>query len=291
MTVSLPTRSPLFVLSILAVVLLLISSVTGLISDQGGSSYAFTSLRGEVVEVYGGAGLYQFDSTYKAIAFRSFDWVNLMIVLPLFGVSLYLYRRGHLRGQLLLAALFTYLAYIYLIGVMGNAFNGMFLVWTALFSIGLFGLFLTLAEMNVAALPARLEPGFPRRSVAIYVVGVGLILLFQYLAEIITAYATGQPPASLDHYTTLELAALELGIMIPLHFVGGVALWKRQAAGYLMSTVLAFAAAMVFVALSISLLIGYASFGRGDPADLIITLAIAVFAAGFSFIIFKRVKA
>jgi hypothetical protein len=115
------------------------------------------------------------------------------------------------------------------------------------------------------------------------------ITLVQYLAEIITAYATGQPPASLDHYTTLELAALELGIMIPLHFVGGVALWKRQAAGYLISTILAFAAALVFVALSVSLLLGYLSLGRGDPADMIITLVIALCAVGFSFIIFKRV--
>ena len=291
MTVNLPTRSPLFVLSSLAMILLLISSVAGLVLDQGGNPYAFTSLRGETVEVYGGTGLYQFDTSYKAIAFRSFNWVNLLIVLPLFGASLYLYRRGRLRGQLLLAALFTYLAYIYLIGVMGNAFNSMFLVWTALFSVGLFGLFLTLSEMNVTALPEKLEPHFPRRSVAIYVMGVGLILLFQYLAEIITAYAAGQPPASLDHYTTLELAALELGIMIPLHLAGGVALWRRHAPGYLISTILAFTAAMVFVALSVSLLIGYGSFGRGDPADLIITLAIATFAAGFSFVIFKRVKA
>ncbi len=157
MTINLATRSPLFFLSILAMVLLLISSVTGLLSDRGGTPYPFTSLRGEVVEVYGGTGLYQFDTSYKAIAFRSFDWVSVLLVLPLFGASLYLYRRGHLRGQLLLAALFTYLAYIYLIGVMGNAFNGMFLMWTALFSIGLFGLFLTVTEMNVAALPEQLE--------------------------------------------------------------------------------------------------------------------------------------
>jgi hypothetical protein len=79
--------------------------------------------------------------------------------------------------------------------------------------------------------------------------------------------------------------------MIPLHVVGGIALWKRQAAGYLISIILAFTAAMVFVALSVSLLIGYLSLGRGDPADLIITLAIALFAAGFSFVIFKRVQA
>lgn len=62
MTVNLPTRSPLFVLSILAMVLLLISAVTGLVYDRGGNPYPFTSLRREVVEIYGGTGLYQFDT-------------------------------------------------------------------------------------------------------------------------------------------------------------------------------------------------------------------------------------
>ncbi|MBI5567945.1 MAG: hypothetical protein HY870_23815, partial [Chloroflexi bacterium] len=163
-------------------------------------------------------------------------------------------------------------------------------VGTALFSIGLFGLFLTLADMDIASLPEKLATHFPRKSVSIYVVIVGVILLFQYLAEVLSAYATGGPPASLDHYTTLELASLELGIMIPLHLVGGVSLWRRKAWGYMISTLLAFTSAMVFVALSVSLLLFYFSFGRGDMFDMGITIAITVVAAGFSLVIFKRVK-
>jgi hypothetical protein len=75
MTDDLHRRTPLLVLSILAIALLLLSSVVGLVSDRGGNPYAFTSLRGEAVEVYGGTGLYQYDNSYKAVAFRSFDWV------------------------------------------------------------------------------------------------------------------------------------------------------------------------------------------------------------------------
>ncbi len=291
MTGSLGKRTPILVLSILAMALLLTSSAIGIVSDEGGHPYGFTSLRGENVEIYGGKGLYQYDNTFKAVGFRSFDWVNLVVVFPLFVLSTYLYRRGQLKGQLLLAALFTYLAYIYLIGVMGNAFNSMFLVWTSLFSIGLFGLFLTLADMDLASLSEKFATSFPRKSVSVYVIVVGLILLFQYLAEIISAYTTGEPPASLDHYTTLELAALELGIMVPLHLAGGVSLWRRKAWGYLISTFLAFTSTMVFIALSVSLLLFYFSFGRGDVFDMAITIAIAVAATGFSLVIFKRVKA
>lgn len=280
-------KIPIFVLSVLAIALLLITSITGIVADDGGSPYVFTSPRGKEVDIYGGNGLYQYDNTYKAVAFLSFEWANLVIVLPLFILGIYLYRHGQLKGQLLLAALFTYLAYIYLIGVMGNAFNIMFLVWTALFSVGFFGLFLVLADMDIAALPKKLEPNFPRKSVSVYVVIVGLILLLQYLAEIISAYATGQPPVSLDHYTTLELASLELGIMIPLHIVGGISLWRKKAWGYVISTLLAFTSFMVFIALSISLLLFYVSFGQGSALDMVITIVIAVVATGFSFVIFK----
>jgi hypothetical protein len=283
-------RTTLSILSVLAMILLVTASLTAILLDDGGAPYPFTTPRGEQVEIYGGAGPYQFDNTYKAIAFRSFDWANLAVVLPLFITGLWLYRRGRFRGQLLLAALFAYLAYIYLIGVMSNAFNGMFLGWTALFSLGLFGLSLILVDINLAALPQKLADSFPRKSVAIYLVIVGVILLVQYLAEIVTAYAARKPPASLDHYTTLELAALELGIMIPLHIIGGTSLWRRKAWGYVLSAILTFTAFMVFIALSVSLLLLHFSYGHVNVPDMVVTMVIALVAAGFSLAVFRQIK-
>jgi hypothetical protein len=173
---------------------------------------------------------------------------------------------------------------------MGNAFNIMFLVWTALFSIGLFGLFLTVSEFDIGSLPEKLEANFPRKSLAVYMLVVGSFLLLQYLAEILVAYATGNPPVSLDHYTTLELAAFELGIMIPLHVLSGILLWREKAWGYLLSILLAFAAFMTFIALSIALVLLYVSFGQGSISDLVITITLALVATGFSVVAFKRVK-
>ncbi|MHC1782377.1 MAG: hypothetical protein AB9891_06370 [Anaerolineaceae bacterium] len=281
-------KKSIFILSLVSMALLLASSLTAIARDDRGKPYTFTSLPGEQVQVYGGGGLYQFDNTYKAIGFRSFDWVSLVVVLPLFAVSLIQFRNGGLRGQMLLAALFTYLAYIYLIGIMGNTFNALFLVWTALFSVGLFGLVLTLRGVNVDALPAKLEGCFPRRSVAVYVIIVGLVLAAQYLVEILSAYTTGAPPAALDHYTTLELAAVELAVMVPLHIVGGLQLWRKKPWGYLISSVLVFTSVMVFIALTLSLALFRWNFGRGNPVDMAITAAITLAAVGFAIAIFRR---
>lgn len=277
-------------LSLLAMALLLFASLAGIFADDGGRPYRFTSLRAEEVEIYGGQGLYRHDNVYKAVEFRGFDLTSLVIVVPLFALGIYLYRQGRVRGQLLLAALFTYLAYIYALGVMGNAFNAMFLVWTALFSVGIFGLLLILTGMDVASVPSHLDRRFPRKGLAIYLVILGLILLTQYLGEVVSAYTSGSPPASLDHYTTLELAALELGIMIPLHLAGGVLLWRRHTAGYVLGAVLAFAAAMTFIALAIAMLMLRFSYGHESLFDQGLTIALAVVASSISLLVFLRVK-
>lgn len=277
-------------LAALAMALLLVTSLAGVVLDDGGSSYTFVSVQGEEVEIYGGVGLYRRDSVYKAIAFRSFDWVSLLVVLPLLTWGLRLYRRGQFKGQLLVAAVFTYMAYIYNIGVMGNAFNSSFLLWTAVFGVGLYGLLVTLADMDVAALPGKLASNFPRKGLAAYVVFLGMILLVQYLAQVITAYLTASPPATLEHYTTLELAALELGIMVPLHLISGVLLWKERAWGYVIAILLAFAAFMTFIALSIAALLTYFVYETGSAFDLGVTLVIMTLAAAMSWLALRRVE-
>ncbi|MCJ7433407.1 MAG: hypothetical protein MUO77_07975 [Anaerolineales bacterium] len=277
-------------LSTLAMLLLLITSLTAILTNDGGRPYPFTTLRGETIAIYGGQGLYQYDSVAKAVMFLGFDWVDLTIIVPLFILGLIWYRRGQLRGQLLLGSLFTYLAYILLIGVMGNAFNAMFLAWTGLFSIGLFGVALIVNDMDLSTIPKRLATDFPRKSLAIYMLILGTFLITQYLGEIIPAYVAGTPPSTLEIYTTLELAALELGIMAPLHLLGGMLLWKQKASGYFIATSLALAASMTFIALSIFSWVMYFSFDKGGPADLAIPIVLAMIASSFSVVIFLRVK-
>jgi hypothetical protein len=172
---------------------------------------------------------------------------------------------------------------------MGNAFNNLFLVWTALLSVGVFGLAFALAGIDVPAIPGRMKSGFPRRSLAVYMVILGLFLLVQYLTEILTAYRTGNPPASLGIYTSLELAALELAIMIPLHATGAILLWRKRPLGYLLGAILAFTASMTFVSLAAASLMSYVAYGRGSVLDVAIPVFLTVVAAGFSAAVFTQV--
>jgi len=115
------------------------------------------------VDIYGGQGTYRSDSVAKAVMFRGFDWANMVSVYrcPSWLAPV---PAGPPERQLILAAIFTYIAYNYLIGVMGNGFNGLFLVWTALFSAGAFGSALTIAEMTFSHCPTGSQRAFPGRA-------------------------------------------------------------------------------------------------------------------------------
>jgi len=285
-------RENLFVLilSIVGIGLILTASLAGIITDDGGDPYIFTSLQGEDVEVYGGEGIYKNDSVYKAVMFRGFDWVGLLIVFPLFIFGLFQYIRGRFRGRLLLGGIFTYLAYIYLIGVMGNIFNSMFLVWTSLYSVGIFGVIAILAGIDISAFSQKIKPSFPRKSLSIYAIALGIFLPIMYLIEIITAYAITSPPVKLEIYTTLELAALEIGIMAPLHILGGVLLWKKNVWGYILTIFLAFAASVTFAALSVAQILNFVTYQIGGIAEVIQMVVFAVIASGFSLAAFKHIE-
>jgi hypothetical protein len=281
-------NTPILILTVLAIAFVLIASLAAISTDDGGTPEMVTSLRGERIELYGGHGLYQYDSVTKAVLFRGYDWANLIVCLPLavFG----LYRRGQLKGQLLLAAIFGYLAYNYLIGVMGNAFNNLFLVWTALFALGIWGMVVVLTRLDIRTLPTKLKAGFPVKIVAVYLIILAIFLLVSYGSEIITALTTGSPPPSLQVYTTLELAVLELAVMIPLHIVSGGLLWQKSGWGYFLAILLVFMACMTFISLTAGQALMYFSLHRGTVPDMLIMVVLAVISTGLALSMFRQVK-
>jgi hypothetical protein len=270
--------------------LVIAASLLGILLNDGGSPRAVNTSRGETVRLYGGEGIFRYDTVSKAVFFDSVNWVDLIFFAPLLAALWFVYPRGGLPARLLLSSVFTFLAYFFLIGAMGNAFNELFLVWTALFSAALFGLGAVMLELDFGAVAARLDGRIPHRGVAVYLFALGGLLLAQYLAEVIGAYAAGTPPPSLAVYTTLELASIELGIMVPLHFLGGILLWKRQAAGYLLAVVLAFAAAMAFISLSIGQYVLSSVYQNGSAGDVVALAVPAAVAIVISIYLFWKVS-
>ncbi|MBK9712317.1 MAG: hypothetical protein IPO81_13495 [Kouleothrix sp.] len=223
-------------LSWLVVALALVSAVVGAFWQGGGGPFAFTTLRGETVEI-AGQGLYRYDTSFKAPIQRGSDVVTLLVSIPLLVLATLRYRRGSLRGGLLLAGALGCLLYNAASLAFGAAYNSLFLVYIAWFSASLFALVLVCRSIDLAALPARVSPRLPRRGIAVFVMLSGLTLCV-WLVDIISALAQGQPPAGLASNTTEVTSVIDLGIIMPTAIFASIALLRRAGPGYLFTTVI-----------------------------------------------------
>jgi hypothetical protein len=218
-------------LSSLIAVLALVAAGTGLFWRDGGSPFAFTTLHGQMVQIYG-QGLYHYDTVASAAQEQGQDAVTLFLGIPILVLSLVLYRRGSLRGHLLLTGT---LAYTYASMAFLSAYNNLFLVYVALFSASLFGFVLAFTSIDLQALPAHFSPRLPRRTLAGFLFAVGVFLLVSWLGLIVRPLAQGHVPPQLESTTTLVIQVLDLGIIVPVAFLSGVLLLRRAPLGYLLA--------------------------------------------------------
>jgi hypothetical protein len=223
-------------LSSLIAVLALFAAGIGLFWQTGGSSFSFMTLHGQTVQIYG-QGIYHYDTVASASQEKGQDVVTLFLGIPLLLISLLLYRRGSLRGQLLLTGTLGYVLYTYGSMAFLTAYNPLFLVYVALFSASLFAFVLALTSIDMQALPSHFSPHLPRRSIAVFLFAVGLFLLFMWLGLIVPALAQGQAPQGLESTTTLVIQVLDLGIIVPVAFLSGILLLRCAPLGYMLASI------------------------------------------------------
>jgi hypothetical protein len=225
-------------LSSLIVLLALIAASLGLFWQDGGNSFSFTTLRGDTVLI-AGRGLYRYDSTLMAMGFKAGDAVTLILGIPALIFSLLHYRRGSVRGGILLAGTLAYFLYNYGSIAFGAAYNQLFLVYVALMSASLFGLILTLMSFDLAMLPTHFSSQLPRRNIGIYSIVSGIVLLLIWPSlSIIPALVEGKAPPEVWSYTTIITYAIDIGIVAPALIATGVMILRCKPLGYLFSAML-----------------------------------------------------
>jgi hypothetical protein len=228
-------------LSWLIAVLALVTAGIGLFYQDGGSSFSFTTLHGQSVQIYG-QGLYRYDIPLTVVGYRAGDAVTLVLAVPLLIISILLYQRAQLRGGLLLTGVLAYFLYTYGSMAFGAAYNPLFLVYVVLFSASLFALVLSLMSFDVQELPAHFSTGLPRRGIGIFLIVSGLILALVWLAlSLVPALLRNTVPLEVASYTTFITGVVDIGIVAPALIVSGALLLRNAPLGYLLaSTMLVF---------------------------------------------------
>jgi hypothetical protein len=246
-------------LSLFVSVLALLATTVGIFTANGVAHSAFTTLRGENVDIQGG-GLYAYESVSGAAQAIGQDYVTLIVGIPLLLIATYLAARGSLRGKMLQAGALWYFGYTYLLMAFGGAYNQFFLVYVALYSTSIFAFVMSLLTIDVASLPMRFSPRFARRTIAWLLIGFGALLTLLWLGRIVPALVSGAVPFGLDSYSTLFVQAGDLGLVVPLALLTGILLLRQRPVGYLLAGVVLVKGATLGLAL-IAMMLSMAAAG------------------------------
>lgn len=216
------------------IVLAFVAALAGLLPGEG-QPYSLTNFRGEEVTI-NARGLYHWDTVSSAAQMQANDLVTLILALPLLGLSYWLTLRGSLRGKLLLTGTLGFILYTYITMCFGAAYNKLFLVYVALFSLSLFAFILGMMSFDLKTLPAHFSEKLPRGWIAGLLFFAAAFLSLAWLGRIAATFAVGAIPA-LDNTTSMFIQAMDLGLIVPLCVLAGILLLRRTAWGYLLASV------------------------------------------------------
>lgn len=224
-------------LSVIIAALAVVAALAGLLVQAPGAPFAFTTVRGETVYMWG-QGLYRYEIVRNGPGFKGTDLFILVVAVPLLLFCTWLYRRGSLRGGLLLTGVLGYLLYNAASETFGYAYNNVFLVYLATFTASLFAFILACTLFDLRDLAGHFTADLPRRGLATFLFALGgsLILVWAGL-DIVPALLAGKAPP-LNGSTTLPTHALDMGVIAPAAVVAAVLLLRRAPVGYLLTAIM-----------------------------------------------------
>jgi hypothetical protein len=217
------------------------------------------------------------------------DLVMMVLGLPLLAISLRLALRGSLRGQLLLTGTLGFILYTYVTMCFGAAYNPLFLVYVALFTLSLFAFILSMMSFDLATLPKHFAEKLPRRPIAGMLFFAAGFLALAWLGRIIPTIPRDQVPV-LENVTSMFIQAMDLGLIVPLCVLSGILLLRRSAWGYLLASV----SITKFLTMGIAVsLMGLNMARVGVPVSVVqlgVFLTIALINLGMVIVLLRSVK-
>lgn len=276
-------------LALIIIPLAFLAAGAGIFWQGTGEPYPFKTLRGETVLIRG-HGLYRYDTVNSSSQEIGTDIVTLLIGIPLLITGILLSRKETLRGQLLLTGALGYFLYTYGAMCFLTAFNPLFLVYVALFSLSLFGFILSMSNLDVDEVTRHISDGFPRRAIATYFIIVALFLTLAWLGLVASPSLTWTPPNGLESAITMVIQALDLGIIVPTAFITATLLIKKQAWGYALSSVMLLKILTMGAAL-IAMIIGQILAGvEIDPITSVIFVLISISGIAFGVVTLRNIR-
>ena len=213
------------------------ATTMGIFTTDGTGLYQYQSIRGKTITIYG-KGLYKDMSAEVAPQGIAQDYITLLAGVPLLIISLFMARKGSIKSRYVLAGTLGYFLVTYLFYTVMGMYNKMFLTYVVLMGCSFYCFILLLLSFDTKNLDKSFRMSTPVKWPGGFLIFNSIAIGFLWLSIVVPPLLDGSViPAQVEHYTTLIVQGLDLGILLPAAFICGVLLIKKRALGYLLAPV------------------------------------------------------
>lgn len=246
----------ILIFTIFIIAFSVISSIVGVLNYRTLDFESFVTASGEQVEILT-EGIYKNNVKSWVLSGMPWDIVRLALGIPLLIVSFVFYLKGSLKATMLFIGVLFSFFYQSMLWAIGWHFNSLFLVYSFTFALSLVTLFLVVFSFDINRMEHAINKKFPVRTVAIFLFFIAGMLFFKCMGEIIPMLSTGVLKEPFVGYFNLFDQFMDIGIIVPFIIFVGSLLLKRNAYGFLFSTV----GLILFINIGLSVIAGQAILG------------------------------
>jgi hypothetical protein len=203
-------------------------------------AYRLTALIIALAAIAAGTGLF-FPAIYRETAWvipqnRGQDLVTLLalaVLVPVLAAA----RNGTSRAVFIWLGLLGYLAYTYTGAAFAYAFNALFPLYVALFSLTGAALIAGLSGIDARDLQNAFDNRVPRRCLIAFLLIMAAALCLLWFSQIIPFFTRHELPKMIlqAQTPTVFVYVLDLGVVVPLSLLSAWWLWREQAWGYVLA--------------------------------------------------------
>lgn len=266
-----------------------VAASMGIFTTGGPGPYEYDSIRGETVQIYG-EGLYRHMSADVAPQGIAQDYVTLFIAIPFLWIALVWARKGSLKGRYLLAGTLSYFLVTYLFYLVMGMYNVLFLLYAALLGTSFFGFALVMLTFDVDELPSCFSKNTPVKLSGGFLILNTIAIAMLWLGVVVPPLIDGTIiPKQTEHYTTLIVQGLDLGLLLPVAFVSGVLFIQRKPMGFLLAPVYLVFLCILMMAL-LAKIIAMGLLGQNIIPVIFIIPIILVAAIACTYLVLKNIQ-
>ena len=197
--------------------------------------------------------------------------VVLVLAMPILVLAMADARRGGLLGIVAWIGSVAFIAYQGWMFLFGLPFNGLFLVYVAMFALGFWTLVALLARVPAGAYAGSFAPTLPARLLAGWMIVSCLAFYALWLKNVVPSLFDSVAPAFLEGtgMVTPTNYVLDMALFLPFTIIVASALWRRTPWGLLVGGAMLLMLVLESVAIAVDQWVGAAA----DPSSPVASAA------------------